>query len=248
MTTKTLEQLKQEAEAARVALIEAEEAAKREQEEKERLERKERYEAQQRKERESRVAALNGMRKALTDAGIKFTDNETHLRIAAAGMFYSQPNYVQLGVEQQYARVTTYRREPTNNWIITLDASGRNVRTRRFPPTKSGHSYPKIVDAVKELLTGYKILADREKKAESAKATAERLAAEVRASVKGCTNVVGSYTQDSHDYQHRWHSTEYVAAPGKVFVQVGTLELDVDLAEAVALAVTAAVAKQKERS
>lgn len=234
MTTKTLEQLQAEAQAAAEALALAQRnAAMAELEAKQEARRKADLEREA-AINQQRAAAIAPVIAALQAAKITVNDNDnaTGFEVPTAeGGWHKLRGYAKM--EQQTRSRGSYMYRNTGRVLIDLQGTTNDDR-RRFPPIKAGgHNVAKIVATVQEWLQQSQARVDAAKVKAAKTKTAQQLAQQVR--------IDNGYAPDDESCPIKWqreHSYPkgggryeyhtYQPTAGKVYVQVGTLELTPD--------------------
>lgn len=227
--TKTLEQLQAEAQAAAKALRAAEQAALEAKHEEERAARRKIEEERERAINQQRALAMAPIIAALHAAGVpaKPNDNGTAFEVPTAeGKWHSLR-----GCATMEQTCSSYYARNTGRVLIELEGTTRDDR-RRFPPLKkvAGHNVAKIVEVVQGWLEQSQARVDAAKEKAAKAQTAQQLAQQVRLD-NGYAPDDDSCpirSQREHSYPKgggRYEYHVYQPAAGKVFVQVGTMEV-----------------------
>lgn len=217
----SIEQLKAEAEAAAKKLQEAEAAAREaERKAKQEAERVER-EQKEAKRTEAAMSLLRPLLARLQSAGLdaKMEDRPS--------INISDLVYVTTRPEQRV--VSTWRSVETGRMLLVVSSHySIDSKDKRFPPTKAGYSYDKIVDEVRQRINA-KILSDNREKTEATKQQrAEAFAKSVRNLAEGSAESKAKITHKitSSYFNGRHHvGSERLAPEGHVFLRVGDLTL-----------------------
>lgn len=237
---KTIEQLKAEAEQAQIALQAAEREAQEAERAKQEAERQQREEQRRAAERAKTEQRRQVVRAALHEHGV---DLDESMRYGSA----------QVSLVEQYSKISSWRSSPTGKFtlIVSCNDWAMHIKDTRYPPTKSGYSWAKIAERIKEI--NEQVTAQRlhEKQQAAAKQAAQQQLKtlqqrldEAAVAVKH-TRIEATYEVGTHDYRGRWHSTTYVAPQGKVFVSVPRQAVTPEQAAEIAKAV-AKIMTQKE--
>lgn len=140
-------------------------------------------------------------------------------------------------IEEQFTSVSSWRSKPTGKYKITVGDYGERVS---YPPTKEGHSYPKIAKKLIELQAVRQAQRDAEAKKKADKESAKGLLAELatrfpklpETSFNGYESLLSSEITRAYPAGGgRQEFRRFVPEAGKIYVNLGSKQLTVDQAE-----------------